>query len=514
MKKKIVSVLLTAAMVATMAFGCGNSETASSGSAAAGDDSGEMTDIVVAQMCFSPLDASATDAVEEAINKITEEKINVHVDIQWFDATTYATQIPMMIQADEKLDVMMTTPVPGVAYSSFMAQGQLMDIADLLDEYGQDAVDAVGKLDKAFATKGGIYGLPTNRVLSNGEYVLMRKDVLDELGLTEKAENLTTWSELEEIYKAVAENTDYAPVGNGDAEGSIVNVYPFNNGSDKFADNFGYDGLGDTNYMVSVDEETDTVESVFASEDAAAAYERSNTWYNEGLVYKDAASSQEYGDSLIKNGVAFSYIGMNDGEDFLTTKSAACGTELVAAKICDGVIGTTTATKFAYAVPITATEPEAAVKYLNLLFTDSDINNTLAWGVEGRDWEEVDGVATYPDGVTADTVTYHTADFLTANALITLPWDGAGSDAREKEAASNEAAEISKYMGFCFDAANVEAEMTACFNVKKQYDNGLKAGSSDYATLYPEFIDKLEAAGMDKVIAEYQTQLDTWLAEN
>ena len=53
-----------------------------------------MAEIVVGWMSMTPLDESKTDGVEEAINKMTEEKIHTHVDIQWYDPNTYAQQIP------------------------------------------------------------------------------------------------------------------------------------------------------------------------------------------------------------------------------------------------------------------------------------------------------------------------------------------------------------------------------------------------------------------------------------
>ena len=45
--------------------------------------------------------------------------------------------------------------------------------------------------------------------------------------------------------------------------------------------------------------------------------------------------------------------------------------------------------------------------------------NTLTWGIEGRDWVMGDdGYATYPDGVTSETVSYHEGDFLYGNHFI------------------------------------------------------------------------------------------------
>jgi len=42
----------------------------------------------------------------------------------------------------------------------------------------------------------------------------------------------------------------------------------------------------------------------------------------------------------------------------------------------------------------------------------------------------------------------------------------------------------------------------------------LESGSVDIDKYYPEFLEELNQAGMDVVIADKQQQLDTWLARN
>lgn len=511
MKKKIVSMLMVAAMTATLFAGCGNSEGSEPSTNAGADDEEEMAEINVSWMTMMSTDGSQTDAVVEAINEITEKEINTHVNIQFFEPSTYATQVPMMIQGDEKLDLMMYTPVPGAGYESFKAQKQLLDITEYLDEYGQGVKDALGDILGGTSDETGIYGTASNRVLATDCYIVMRKDVLDQLGLTEKAQNMKTWAEYEEILKEVVANTELAGVGNADGEGSTLAVAPFAFGSEDFANNYAYDNLGDTYQMITVSQDDPTVECVYFTEDYQKAVERADKFYKEGLIYKDAATATDYCDSLIKNDVAFSVIcGSEIGVE--QTKAASTGHELVCVKLAPAVIGTSNTYKFGFAVPVCATEPEAAVKFLNLLYTNTDIEDILAWGVEGRDWVKKDGVAAYPDGVTPDNVTYHMSDFLNGNQFITTPWIDNGADFREEQKAAEDEAIISKYMGFSFNAEGVENELTACYNVQEQYKKNLASGSTtDVAATLKELQDKLKAAGIDKIVEAYQTQLDAWL---
>lgn len=197
MKKKLISMFLAVGMTAALFTGCGSEEAdapAQGGDSqqadSTGDENGEgqqegqdqaegdedMAEITVGWMTMAVLDSSATDAVEDAINAITEEKINTHVDIQFFDPNTYATQIPMMIQGGEQLDLIMYTPVPGAGYASFKNQGQLMEIGSLLEQYAPDVLTMLGDLVGGTSTSEGIYGVSDYRDLSGSYYIIMRKD--------------------------------------------------------------------------------------------------------------------------------------------------------------------------------------------------------------------------------------------------------------------------------------------------------------------------------------------------
>lgn len=63
---------------------------------------------------------------------------------------------------------------------------------------------------------------------------------------------------------------------------------------------------------------------------------------------------------------------------------------------------------------------------MNALYTSEELMNLLVWGIEGEDYVVEDGEAAYPEGVTEDTVEYHTADFLYGNYFLCYPWSGTG----------------------------------------------------------------------------------------
>ena len=231
------------------------------------------------------------------------------------------------------------------------------------------------------------------------------------------------------------------------------------------------------------------------------------------MIYKDASTAMDYGGTQIKNGVgtAFSNSMEFGGEE---TIAASCGYAM-SVKYIDGakaMLLTSSFNKFGWAVPVTSKEPEAAVKFLNLLYSENVVHETLTYGEEGVDWvRNADGTAAYPNG--GDSAAYHMGDFMYGNILAVAPWSE-DPDLRAKQRQSNEELEASKYIGFAVDNTPVLILITACKNVTNTYKPVLSSGvyGSQTEAKYQEYIDALYAAGMAEVLAEFQSQLDAWLA--
>ena len=166
--KKLVSMILTVVMVSALLAGCGSAENAANDNAdtKASSDSGvadvngtdsevdededeDTEHIVVALCCLTQMDESVQQRMEDALNEMLLEKINVEADFQWYDMNTYSTTVPMMITANDQIDVVMFTPIPAIGYQSYMSQNQLADITDAIENYGPDIQNVMGDYLKA-----------------------------------------------------------------------------------------------------------------------------------------------------------------------------------------------------------------------------------------------------------------------------------------------------------------------------------------------------------------------------
>ncbi len=79
--------------------------------------------------------------VEDALNEITMEKINVHVNLTMMEMGNYMTQMPMQITAGDKMDLISTFPAGSGTFLNMMSSHQLLPLDDLLEEYCQDMLE-------------------------------------------------------------------------------------------------------------------------------------------------------------------------------------------------------------------------------------------------------------------------------------------------------------------------------------------------------------------------------------
>lgn len=536
MKRKFFSVVLSAAMVAALLGGCGNSESGTgtagdepaSGDTSAGESTGDasgdasgedvsdedVAEINMVILCTSAIPNGLQD-VEDAINKITESEINVHVNMELIESGSYEQQVGLKMSSSETTDLLLTMPMGSASFNNMASQNQFMDIGELLEEYGQGILDTVGELIEGTTVNGKVFGVTTYRTLVSSEYIVMRTDVLENLGLLEKAQNMTSLSEYEEILEAVKNSEEYgtlAGIVSSDGAGTCLALAGGYLGIDDFSEAGVYDQLGDLNKIIAInpDGSDDTIQNNFATEQYRAMFEKMHDWYEKGYVYKDVTTNKEQAEQLVKSNVAFSYFSQSEiGVE--ASKSAACGYDMTCVKIITLPISTSSCTKFVWGVPQSSAEPEAAVKFLNMMYTDSRIANLLAWGIEGTHYQVKDGVAYYMDGEDANNCAYHTADFLYGNQFLVLPWEGQSADFRELAQEEMDSAVRSKYLGFSCDTTGIQNEITSISNVLDEFLPAIDGGVSE-PEVYDEFLAKLESSGAQVIVDEYQKQLDEWLA--
>lgn len=521
MKKKLLSLLMVGAMSASLFAGCGaaeeedNKNDTSNQSKAENetpDKFDELQTIKLYQMNTSF--SNDNTAVTEAINKISEEKINVKVELNQLDIGSYIEQLPLMMSSGEKFDLVMCTAIPTCGFTTMQAQGQLMDITEYVDDYAKETKELLSEYLPSTTVDGKIYALPCYRQYNSNIYLEMRQDILNELGLAEEAEKLTSWTEVEALFEKVYAKLDTLPsdmqvsalFGPTDNQGTMLTPGSIVLCGDKFSDAIGFDALGDNYKYIYTDAATHTVKNMFELDEYKQVIERLDKWSSKGWIYKNAlADTDNSGDTGCRNGVYFAYLSTGEfGQD--AVKEAEIGKELCTIEIASIPITTQTGRQWSWAVPAKSENPEAAVAFLNLMYTDPDIENLLVYGIEGTDYDVVDGQA-----VVRQDAKYMSSDFFYGNQFNAIPKSGNGADFREKALENMKNAPFSDFYGLAVDASEVSDTVTAVYTVLQKYQLPMEAGSKSYADNNATLLKECESAGIKTLIDYYQQKVDSFV---
>lgn len=537
--KKLTALGMACAVAAGSLAACGNSEQSagpageqSGGSGASASEAAEtssqvwgdgtynitwddMAEVNMVYMSQSSI-PSGLQEVEDAINEITEAEINTHVNLEMIEVGNYIQQVSLKMSSSEPVDIILTFPGGAASFSGMQTQGQLMDITDLMSEYGQPILDTVGDFMKATTVNGSIYAVPAYRDFTTSFYLVMRTDVLEDLGLLEQAQNIQCFADLEPILEAVnsSEKWSYlSGLASASGNGAVLisgGSFPGLNSADE---TIYFDNLGSVSESLGVnpDGSDPTVQLVAGTQAYKDTLTMAHDWYEKGYIYKDAATEKEMAATLVKSNTLFGYLCASEmGVE--ASAAANCGMPMTCVKLLTLPITTGSCTKFTWAVPASSRYPEAAVTFLSMMYTDSRIANLLAWGIEGRDYVVEDGVAKYPEG-TAE-APYHSADFLAGNQFLVYPWEGQDVDIRQQAQDQMAQAYISPYLGFTCDTDPITTEIAAITTVINEFGPQLNSGIADPEEVLPQYLEKLEASNIQKVIDEYQAQLDAWIEGN
>jgi len=433
--------------------------------------------------------------VQNAVNEITKQKIKATVKFTPISAANWTQQMNLMLTGGEKLDLFVVLG----NYSQLMAQGQIISLNKLIDEHGQ-GIKTVLDPDflNAAKIKGEIYGIPTIRNFASSQGILMPKELVDKYQIDmNKIQNV---DDVEAAFKTFKKD-----------EPNIDPLVPALGGLSHLDGFIRYDKLGDRIGVLPDYDNNLKVVNLYETEEYAQLLKKMREWYTSGLILKDASTNKSSQYDLIKAKRAIAYMpamrpGIEQGE------SRMMNMPMVSATLIPPVATTSTVTNVLWGIPSSSKLSEKAMEFLNLLYTDKEIVNLLDWGIEGKHYVlDENQVVSLPPGVTAENSGFSwDVGWIFGNQFLSHIPNGSDPKLWEQTEEFNKSAIKSKALGFTFDLSSVKTEYAAVSNAINQYKLPLETGSVDPNKILPEFIAKLKSAGIDKIIAEKQKQLDEW----
>jgi putative aldouronate transport system substrate-binding protein len=440
------------------------------------------------------------DAVNKAASEYLTGLINATLEyrpISWGD---YSNKVNLMFASGEKFDLMFTAA--WMNESQYAAKGQILAVDDLLAKYAPDYLATVPQdVREAGFINGKAYGLTGYKEWAANKGMIFRKDIADKYGIS--PDTVKTWADLTPYLEKIKQGEPgMVPIQARSADSPAVGMIDIN----------AFDTLGDGPGVIVRAAGDTKVVNMFEQPAFTEAVKLMRDWFKKGYVNKDAASTTDMTYLAVKAGKAVSY--NQSGKPGIASQEARnCGMPVVYIPMDKPYMTTSDAASAILAVPSTSADPARAIMFANLLHKDRYLVNLLNWGVEGQDYVKAsDNTIKYPDGMDASNSTYNlNMSWLMGDITLNYLWESDDKDIYEQYKTFNDSADRSAALGFSFDSTPVKNEVAAYNNVRDQYTGALYTGSVDPDTTIPKFIEALKAAGMEKVIAEKQKQLDAFV---
>lgn len=532
MKKKMVALLLMATMLAGIFAGCGQSgeqeneeeqvvengeqqEEEQGGSAQEEDHDpvtlhyyfGSYAEQEDAQKVF----AYANELIQEIYPWITVE---FHVSA----TADYPTHMALAQANGDQIDIIGSY---GLDYQVEMSNGSFMDITEYLSNY-PDLMSALPDFAYGYGQKDGkTYGIPNwqQSNYANAAFAI-EKETADALGFdVDKMNEVIQSQEFlnPEVYTMIG---DFLAAARAAGRDDVI----FNPGGNSIgAQARGYEQVTGPIYYAWADDSctlvniwetegvTDYLKALYEYKEAgyipADYYENRNAYQGKpgvdagytSFYYNDNAYVPNFPELRLNNwGVDLYFMQTQKSED-------------------EYYIGYTNAAGLT-CVSATSQYPEDALRIIELMYTNEEIQNTLVYGLEGEHYTKNDDgtihTIEYDSGQAAASNSYGMYKWALGNSGLT--WINQSFDEEFKTWAFEtlpETATPSNLIGFSPDTSKINSQISQVNAVVTEYQQQLLwAGCTDWEATYAEFMEKLDAAGINTVIEVLQAQVDAFLA--
>ena len=476
---------------------------------------------------------NGSDAAWAAFNELLQQYVpNTTVEFIDVPFAEYSEKFTQVLASGEGVDLAWTGWL--VDKPTNISDGNLMPLDDLLAEYGQGIVDTLGEEVIEIhrnAADGKLYYLPSWQGLCGDRRGWVVVTELAELAgdtwIDDTKAALDKWrnhySGIEDFQAVLDQATKYLAAAKeaGKLGAGINTSRAF--GWSMYTGNMPFLFVGGAEIGIPFEDNTFTVTDGVASEHYKLYAKTMADWYKEGYIRSDIMSVDTSTLTLPVDGQITDNTYIFGCDQYLTeadeeAMSASCGMDMTMLPIEENAYlqkGDATA----YAIPYCSDEPERAMMVLNAIYSQPDLYNTLIYGVEGVDYtKNADGTitTTYSGAdVTADD-NYGIQRWIIGSCKNALINNGTDPNYYADLEALEENARVNPFMNFTFDRTNVEGICASILNVYYEYGSQLDNGvaGDNWEELYNSYVSARKDAGIDELVAEFQSQINAYIQAN
>ncbi len=449
----------------------------------------------------------ANKDVLAAINEKLMADLNCTIEIKYIDWGDIDTKYPLLFASGESFDMSHASPTAVISYYTLAAQGVLTDITDMLDEVPTLKAAIPESTWAGAMYNGRIYGVPCLYSEFTPYGFAYRDDLRTEYGL----EPVTSLDTMEAYLQAVADNESFAPInGNADDANAIYRMFV------DLTDNWLLaPGLPESQVPLactSADDYTDIFDPVFTDEFMEWA-KRMKTWADAGYFAQDVLAAKTSSKDNLVNGISAGYLThMPDWTGNYGSEQKALPGVTVnwwSPAVDNNKVLVKAGVDNSTVVSITSDNPERALKVIEKLMTDESYYRLFQYGIEGRQYEIVDGVVQQPASYDQAVDAFGFSGWSLRNDEFNIPYSSENPVRYELIDQWKQTAIANPYSGFSFDPTNVANELAAISDVNNELGRQILLGKSteDVETAVENYRNSLKTAGIDTVIEEVKSQL-------
>lgn len=524
--KKWMGILTALSLCASMLAGCGGADapaekteapaagTVAESSAAPESSAAEAEpafekEVELLMYCIGDEGGIYADEALDNLNAMLKEKINATIKPVMVSWGEYKEKMPLIYASGEAYDLVYVAN--WMNYTAEALKGPFMELSELMPAYAPKTYAELkesGALDTALVD-GKLYMVPSPTTDYTTYVTIWREDLRKKYNVPE----ITDWDSLAVYMDAIKENEpDMLPLATGPQIFLNMLLMTENDWSQMTA---GKSSTAAGSVVVCKEEEGSKAFNLLDTPEYEAYVKRNREYYEKGYWSRNVLSETRLLAEAFDAGQSAITIGNKSNllQTFKKTSTNNPDWELGFKNFDAGTYIKVSPTNNGMAIGINSKNPERAMAYLELINQDEEVFKAMYYGIEGKTYAvDENGCKTTPEGVDPSTLALRNLGMGTQVEKFML------KDATDEQKVLDEfdsyesKSTYSPLTAFVFDDSAVAAECAAVANVLTEYKLPLDFGVVDPETALPELRQKVKDAGIDKILEEFNKQLDAYFA--
>jgi putative aldouronate transport system substrate-binding protein len=447
------------------------------------------------------------DAVWKNVENLSKNTLNAKFDIVHIPFADYSDKMQLLAASGDNFDLYYDAS--WLIFPTMLKNGAIMELDDLFDRYAPKLkayLESTGSLVWA-RSNGKIMAIPTDDPNAGRPYLQMREDLRAKYNVREP---FTTIEDMERYLEAVM-----AGESNIRAVNNVVGSTNWDNALFAVAQEAELDrefGQGNFDFTYSLRDPKVTIVPLERTEAFKKASQIRARWYEKGWITRNAMNEIESVGNLDQGKYAASMRGAFDSYQEMHGPGEKKVHRMYPDKLA--IFGSSMGN--IVAINRNAANPERAMMFLEWVNASQANYDAVLYGIKDTTYVIDNGIITFPAGQDSQS---GYLEWMGRWAFWRAQWrqpswelNQGVQQAQQAELKSPNSI-TSPTAGFTFDTDPVKTQIANRQSVMDQYGKILQYGlRSDVDVAVDDYIQRLNAAGTNEILAELQKQVNAFIA--